>query len=326
VLGRPIDLRSDVFALGIVLYEIATARRLFKGENDFLTMSAIVHGEIPLPSEHRPDLPRALEEIIMTALATDPGDRFQSADELRGELDAFMQSLGMRISPSSIADYMKKLFGSRIEPWLVPDDPSFTTTTLDFDGSPTGVATVSGEAMPSVKASASSPLVFARSGWTGRPATVPADGWLEATPLGWSPEPPRHPRRKRLGIALGAAALAVVAAVTATVVARSDASSGQPAMTATPAPPPGTGEPPPPPPSTDPPPTAPAAAPREPAPSEPPPAEPPPQPDLAAAPPDEPAATPPRADPPPRQRPARRTVKKSRPTPKTWDPDALFPK
>src|SRR5262245_53150520 len=114
VTGKLIDRRSDVFALGIVLYEIATARRLFKGDNDFLTMSAIVQGQVPLPSVHRPDLPRPLEEIIMRALSTDPDDRFQTADELRSALEKFTHSLGMRISRSSIADYMKKLFGSRV--------------------------------------------------------------------------------------------------------------------------------------------------------------------------------------------------------------------
>jgi len=318
VLGRPIDHRSDVFALGIVLYEIATARRLFKGENDFLTMSAIVHGEIPPPSEHRPDLPRALEEIIMTALATEPADRYQSADELRGELESFMQSLGMRMSPRSIADYMKKLFGTRAEPWLVPDTPTVTTT-VDFDGASTGVARVQSEAMPSLKASASSPLVYARSASTGRPATVPAEGWLEATPFGWSPEPPRRPSRKRLGIAIGAAAVASIAAValigrsgsTGAATASAPPVASQPVEPVTPPqdqvipprPEPVVAEPPPP--------TPPA---------------PPPVREEAAPPPDPPTRS---ADP-PRPRPVRRIVKRPRPGPtapnKTWDPDTLFPK
>ena len=54
--GKPIDRRSDVFALGIVLYELVTARRLFKGDNDFLTMTAIVGGEVAPPSTHRPEI------------------------------------------------------------------------------------------------------------------------------------------------------------------------------------------------------------------------------------------------------------------------------
>src|SRR5262245_40503864 len=50
--GQPVDRRSDVFALGIVLYELVTVRRLFKGDTDFLTMSAIVGGKVPKPSQH----------------------------------------------------------------------------------------------------------------------------------------------------------------------------------------------------------------------------------------------------------------------------------
>jgi serine/threonine protein kinase len=64
-----LDRRSDVFALGIVLYELATTRRLFKADNDFLTMSAIVSGMVPSPREQRSDMPISLEAIILQALA-----------------------------------------------------------------------------------------------------------------------------------------------------------------------------------------------------------------------------------------------------------------
>src|SRR5687767_10230119 len=59
--GQSVDRRSDVYSLGIVLFELSTVRRLFKGNNDFLTMSAIVQGNVPKPSSYRKDIPPELE-------------------------------------------------------------------------------------------------------------------------------------------------------------------------------------------------------------------------------------------------------------------------
>ena len=60
-----IDRRSDVYSLGVVLYELATTTRLFKGDSDYLIMDAIVNGKVPLPRVRRPDLPNELSSIIM---------------------------------------------------------------------------------------------------------------------------------------------------------------------------------------------------------------------------------------------------------------------
>jgi len=117
--GKPIDRRSDIFALGIVLYELATARRLFKGENDYLTMASIVEGEVAPPSTHRPDIPRALDEIILRALAKSPEARFQNAVDLRAALEAFAIETSLRTSSKALADYMVRMFGARAEPWQV---------------------------------------------------------------------------------------------------------------------------------------------------------------------------------------------------------------
>jgi serine/threonine-protein kinase len=115
--GR-IDQRTDVFALGIVLFELATSRRLFKAPTDYLTQATIAQPNIPAPSRFRRGLPRALEDIILKALAPMPMDRFKSAGELCHALEAFALGLGMRQSPAGIADYLKTLFGARPFPWL----------------------------------------------------------------------------------------------------------------------------------------------------------------------------------------------------------------
>ena len=117
--GEPnIDRRSDVYSLGVVLYELATTTRLFKGESDYLVMDAIVNGKVPLPRVRRPDLPNELSSIIMRALAVDPNRRFQTADEMRQALDQFAFGANMAASTSALATYMKRLFGEKPEPWL----------------------------------------------------------------------------------------------------------------------------------------------------------------------------------------------------------------
>ncbi|HEY6034772.1 MAG TPA: serine/threonine-protein kinase, partial [Kofleriaceae bacterium] len=117
--GEPsIDRRSDIYSLGVVLYELATTSRLFKGDSEYLVMDAIVNGKVPLPRVRRPDLPNELSSIIMQALAVDRNRRFQTADQLRQALDQFAVDANLTISTSGLASYMKKLFGERPEPWL----------------------------------------------------------------------------------------------------------------------------------------------------------------------------------------------------------------
>lgn len=164
--GQPVDRRSDVFGLGILMYELATGRRLFKGENEFTTMATIVAGDIPPPSKHRGDLPKELEAVILKALARAPEDRFQTAQELQTALDKFATKAGVRGSLTTLAGYTKRLFGVRPEPWLVDDTPE--PTSADFDPSPRGLATppvecAQGLGLPSfVVASETSPLARIR--------------------------------------------------------------------------------------------------------------------------------------------------------------------
>ncbi len=118
----PVDRRSDVFSLGIVLYELATVRPCFAGDNDFMTMSAIVGGKVDRPSDHRKDLPPQLEAIILKALARKASDRYQSADELRLALEQFAAEMQLRTSTTALADYMKQQFGTKALPWQDDSD------------------------------------------------------------------------------------------------------------------------------------------------------------------------------------------------------------
>ncbi len=127
--GEKIDRRADIFGLGIVMYELITAQRLFKGTTDFDTMQAIVEGEVPPPSSVRRDVPPALDAIILKALSKDPNARYQTAEEFRAAVEMFGVEHQLRTSNKALADYVVKLFGQRPEPWEANDVKPVTEDT-----------------------------------------------------------------------------------------------------------------------------------------------------------------------------------------------------
>jgi serine/threonine-protein kinase len=116
--GKPIDRRSDIFALGICLYELTTLRRAYKGNDDFETMKRIVAGDCVLPSAVVPGYPRELEAIVLTAMANDVNARFQNGQEMIEALDAFAVRAKLTGSNTAMGRFMGQLFGSKREPWV----------------------------------------------------------------------------------------------------------------------------------------------------------------------------------------------------------------
>jgi serine/threonine protein kinase len=108
-LGKSADARSDIFSLGVVLYELVTVRRLFKAATDFLTMSTIIEGQVPRPSTVRPGIAPELEEIIMKALESPREARYQTAAELQAALEKFCRGNTIDLSRESLADYARVL-------------------------------------------------------------------------------------------------------------------------------------------------------------------------------------------------------------------------
>ncbi|MCB9591514.1 MAG: serine/threonine protein kinase [Sandaracinaceae bacterium] len=114
VRGLPLDRRSDIFAVGIVLYELLTGERLFVGESDFSTLEKVRNVEIMPPSTYNRRIPEELEQIVLKALAKDVDDRYQTAMDLHDDLQSFMYTSGNFFSRKDLSAYMRKAFAEEI--------------------------------------------------------------------------------------------------------------------------------------------------------------------------------------------------------------------
>ncbi len=93
-MGRPLDARSDVFACGILLWELVTGQRLFVRNNDMATIMAITEDDVPMPSSIRRELPEALDRIIAQAMDRTLVDRYPSAQAMQTDLEGIIRSQG----------------------------------------------------------------------------------------------------------------------------------------------------------------------------------------------------------------------------------------
>jgi serine/threonine protein kinase len=112
--GEPIDWRSDVFAVGVMLFELTTGKRLFKGTSEYDTLKLICEREYPLPSQATMGYPRELEVIVMRALQKDRAQRWQSAREMQGAIEEFVRSERLAVSTIALSQFMQGLFADKL--------------------------------------------------------------------------------------------------------------------------------------------------------------------------------------------------------------------
>ena len=137
--GDHIDRRSDIFSLGIVLYEVLTGTRLFKSKNDLETLKRVQTGPITPPSRLNPDVPPELETIVLKALDRDRDRRYQWASELHDDLSTYLFSSGEKIAGNELATWVHKVMGPAEEE---------SDRTTDFDAFVNAIEEIGGNKQP----------------------------------------------------------------------------------------------------------------------------------------------------------------------------------
>jgi len=174
-LGEEVDCRTDIFAVGIILWELLASRRLFTAERDLQIVHKVQAAKVPPISQLNPSVPPELEAIVNRALARDPSDRYATARELGQDLSRFLFRLGQPVSSYDLATIVQATMRERENARLAQgsfiqkliDDALFEFTSLRDDGQLSGMLLAP-----------SAPLVVASAG----PAGVPhvEDGNLAA--------------------------------------------------------------------------------------------------------------------------------------------------
>ena len=171
VRGAEVDRTTDIFALGVVLWELTTNHRLFRMDTDLDTLEKVQACVVPPPSSIVPDYPVELESVVMKALAKRKQDRFQTAREFARALQNFLMRRGAFVGPEEVAHFVRDVFSDRIQKreahlaWAAE-----VTSTINVDALRAGQADLPGSAeeLSLVSYSERDPMVAKGGAGSGR--------------------------------------------------------------------------------------------------------------------------------------------------------------
>lgn len=209
--AQELDPRSDVFSLGVILWELMTGKRLFKGQNELITARLVSDCSVPPPTRVGKDLPKEVDRLVLKALQRNRGQRYPDAAAFQAGIEDFLAHAGLPGARSDVSSFLRGLYADRIAAEQDEERQDVLHGALDEERSgatmpgdianeitaePTGEPTreLSGE--PTVK---SPPERRTRS----------ADRQARHTAVASRPLPPkpRSSRRRRVAVAVGLAAL-----------------------------------------------------------------------------------------------------------------------
>ena len=113
--NQPVDQRTDVFSMGIVLWELLTHRPLFKRDSEIGMVRAVLEESVPLPSTVDPAIPSALEDVAMKALAKDKEKRFESAEQMRSTLLKACESARIEVTADRLSEFVRDVAGDYLK-------------------------------------------------------------------------------------------------------------------------------------------------------------------------------------------------------------------
>ena len=152
VLARSVDARTDVFALGIVLWELLAGRRLYKDPSDLIIMQRVVHDAPVAPSSLRSEVPTECDAVVLRALAKAPEDRFPSAGKFAEAIAGLKCAQNPDAGKRALAEWLER-YDQRLDFGLTRNTPSSVQRSLaqeaeEEEGELTGTVSLRGSAVP----------------------------------------------------------------------------------------------------------------------------------------------------------------------------------
>ena len=113
-LGQKVDCRTDIFAMGILLFEMATGERCFKGDTDLETLEAVRQAHVVFPQISHERIPKRLREIILCALKKNREERYSNAADFQADLKTFENEMGLPTGAGDLKNFLAELFADQI--------------------------------------------------------------------------------------------------------------------------------------------------------------------------------------------------------------------